>query len=284
MSLTLFTAAGCARCNIAKKFMRKKNLAFEEHDAIGEGKELFGQFYRAHRGAILRGTEGIEFPVLADGSEIRQGVAPVIAWLQAGARLDGFIGRSELSKGWVGGLHVSGGDPAALNEWVAVLGFLKTNGLMLQLDTDGRNAAVLERLLEHGLGDRVVMDLKGPKPLYGALLVQEIDLQEVDRSMALVAKFPEYRFQTTVAPFPRAGGTPGSISFLTPEEIAKTALWLKEATGSHRQPYVLRVFDPQAHPDDRFRSVETLSSNSLLRHRSAARKHQVLTEVQPIFG
>jgi pyruvate formate lyase activating enzyme len=128
------------------------------------------------------------------------------------------------------------------------------------------------------------MDLKGPKPLYGALLGQEIDLQEIDRSMALVAKFPEYRFQTTVAPVPRAGGAPGSISYLTPEEIAKTALWLKEATGSHRQPYVLRAFDPQTSADDKFRSMETLSPNSLLRHRTAARKHQVLTEVQPISG
>jgi pyruvate formate lyase activating enzyme len=171
-----------------------------------------------------------------------------------------------------------------LNEWVAVLGFLKTNGLKPQLDTDGRNAAALERLLKQGLGDRVVMDLKGPKPLYGALLGKEIDTQEVGRSMALVAKFPEYRFETTVAPVPRAGGDPESISYLTPEEIAETACWLKEATGSHRQPYFLQVFDPQAQTDDRFRSVEMLSPKALLRHRSAARKHQVLTEVQPIFG
>jgi pyruvate formate lyase activating enzyme len=165
MSLTLFTAAGCVRCIIAKKFMRAKNLAFEEHDAIGAGKERFGQFYRAHRAAIHRGAEGIEFPVLADGSEVRQGVAPVVAWLQAGARLDGFIGRSELPTGWVGGLHVSQGDPGALDELVAVLGFLKQSGLNLQLNTDGRNAAVLERLSGQGLGDRVVMDLKGPGPL-----------------------------------------------------------------------------------------------------------------------
>ena len=284
MSLTLFTAAGCARCNIAKKFMREKNLAFEEHDAIGEGKEFFGQFYRAHRGSIFRGKEGIEFPVLAEGHEVRQGVAVIIAWLQAGARLDGFIGRSEISKGWVGGLHVSQGDPGALDELAAVLGFLKQNGLKLQLDTDGRNAAALERLLEQGFGDRVVMDLKGPRPLYGALLGKEIDTQEVGRSMALAAKFPECRFETTVAPVPRSGGDPGSISCLTPEEIAETALWLKEATGSHRQPYILRVFDPQAHPDDRFHSVEVPSPNSLLRHRTAARKHQVLTEVQSISG
>jgi pyruvate formate lyase activating enzyme len=284
MSLTLFTATGCARCTIAKKFMAEKGLTYDEHDAIGEGKEFFGQFYRTHRSAIFRGKEGIEFPVLAEGDEIRQGLAVVVAWLQAGASLDGFIGRSEHSKGWVGGLHVSGGDPAAMDDLVAVLSFLKRNGLKLQLDTDGRNAAALECLLEQRLGDRVVMDLKGPRQLYGALLGKEIDTQEVGRSMALVAKSPEYRFETTVAPVLRSEGDPEGISYLTPEEIAETALWLKEVTGSHRQPYVLRAFDPQTSADDKFRSMETLTPNSLLRHRTAARKHQVLTEVQPISG
>lgn len=279
MSLTLFTAAGCARCNIAKKFMHAKKLAFAEHDATGEGREPFGRFYRLHRAAICRGAEGIEFPVLEDGSEVRQGVAPVIARLQAGARLDGFVGRSGLARGWVGGLHVSKGDPAAAADLVAVLGFLKKNGLKLQLDTDGRNAAVLERLLEQGIGDRVVMDLKGPKPLYGAILGAAIDTDEVERAMALVVRFPEYRFETTVGAAPREGEDPGSARCLTPEEIAETAQWLKAATGSHRQPYVLHAFDPHAGPGDRSRSAENRSPALLLRHRAAARKHQVLAEI-----
>jgi len=280
MSLILFTATGCARCQIAKKFMREKNLGFDEHDAIGEGKELFGKFYRAHRTAVVRGADGVEFPVLADGAEVRQGVAAAIAWLQAGDRLDGFIGRSEISKGWVGGLHVSKGDPAAIEDLVGVLGFLKRNGLKLLLDTDGRNAAVLERLLAQGLGDRVAMELKGPKALYAAMMGMPIDTEEVHRSMTQVAGFPEYRFETTVAPVVRAEEGPTGLRYLTPDEVAETALWLKVATGSHRQPYVLRVFDPQADPDDRFRSVEMLTPTALLRHRSAARRHQVLTEVE----
>lgn len=282
MSLTLFTAAGCARCNIAKKFMQEKCIAYDEHDAVGEGKECFGQFYRTHRQAVVRGKEGVEFPVLADGGVIRQGLAPAIAYLHSGTGLDGFIGRSELSKGWVGGINLSGGDPAAVNELAAVLGFMKNNGLKLQLDTDGRNAPVLEHFLELGLGDRVVMDIKGPRLLYGAMLGAEINPEEVGRTMMLAARFSEYRFETTVAPVRRAGGDPESISYLTPEEIAETAHWLKEATGSHRQPYVLRIFDPQNHPNDSIRSVEKLPHTSLFRHRTAARKFQVLTEIEMI--
>jgi glutaredoxin len=279
MGLTLFTAAGCARCQIARKFMAAKDLAFEAHDAVGEGKELFGQFYRAQRASIRRGAEGVEFPVLADGSEVRQGVAAVIAWLQAGPRLAGFIGRSELSKGWVGGLQVSQGDPAALEDLAVVLGFLKRNGLKLQLDTDGRNAAVLQHLLEHGLGDRVVMDLKGPRALYAALVGAPVDPEEITRSMALAVRFPEVRFETTVAPVTPAGGGPEGTRCLTPEEVAATAEWLKAATGSHRQPYVLRVPAPQAGPGDRRPSSARPQPSDLFRHRTAARRHQVLAEI-----
>jgi pyruvate formate lyase activating enzyme len=280
MSLILFTATGCARCQIAKKFMHEKNLVFDEHDAIGDGKERFGAFYRAHRAEIVRGADGVEFPILADGSEVRQGVAAVIAWLQAANRLDGFIGRSEVSQGWVGGLHVSKAEPAALEDLLAVLCFLKQNGLKLQLDTDGRNAAVLERLLAEGLGDRVIMDLKGPRPLYAAMTGGPVDTEEIHHSMTLAARFPEYRFETTVAPVVRAEEGPEAIRYLTPDEVAETAQWLKAATGSHRQPYVLRAFDPQAASGDCFRSVEMLAPAALFRHRSAARKYQVLTEIQ----
>ena len=282
MNRTLFTAAGCARCNITKKFLKERGISYDEHDAVGAGKELFGQFYRTHRTAMFRGKAGVEFPVLVRGAEIRQGVAVVLAWVSAGQRLDGFIGRSELSQGWVGGLHVSGGDPAAANELVTVLGFLKKHGLKLQLDTDGRNASVLETLLDKEIGDRLVMDLKGPKALYPLLLGAEIDPAEIGRTMELAARFGEVRFETTVAPVPDPGSGSGALRYLTADEIAETAGWLKEATGSHRQPYFLRWFDPQAHPDDRFQAVEKLPPNALLRHRTAARRHQVLTEIATI--
>jgi len=280
VSYTLFTATGCARCKIAKKFMDEKGIGYEEHDISGEGKDLFGQFYRNNRNSVYRGKEGIEFPVFTDGTIIRQGVGVVIAFLRAGTRLDGFIGRSELSHGWMDGIHVSEGDPALTDELAEVLGFLKKNGLKLQCDTDGKNASVLQKLLEQRLGDRVIMDLKGPMVLYNALLGEEIDPQEIRRTMELVTKFPEYRFETTVAPFFGQGSETGGVRYLTPEEIGDTAKWIREVTASNKQPYLLRLFDPDTSPDQRFKSLVKLSPNSLLRYRSAARKHQVLTEIE----
>ena len=88
MSNTIFTATGCSRCKIAKKFMDEHGIPFEELDIKAEGKDPFGQFYRNNRSSVYRGKEGIEFPVFTDGTIIRQGVGVVIAFLHAGTRLD----------------------------------------------------------------------------------------------------------------------------------------------------------------------------------------------------
>jgi len=281
MSHILFTAAGCARCNITRNFIREKGIAYEEHNINGEGKELFGRFYRDHRSAVVRGKEGIEFPVLADAASVRQGVGRIIAYLHSGTKLDGFINRNSLSKGWIDGLHVSGGDPALKEEFIEVLGFLKKNGMKLQLDTNGKNSSLLKDLLERELGDRVIMDLKGPQSLYRGLLGEEIKTTEIIETMQLVTRFPEYRFETTVVPFIRQGGL---VGYLTPEEIEETAQWLREVTGNLKQPYILRLFVPETSSDERLPSVRKPSPDALFRYRTAARKHQVLTEVEKVPG
>ncbi len=278
--MQLFTATGCARCHVVKRYMQERGIACDELDAVGAGREIFGQFYRKNRSAVIRGKEGIEFPVLVDGSSIRQGLGAVIAYLQAGGRLDGFFGRSDPRKGWVCGVLVSGGDAAAAMELCAGLGFLKRSGFKLEFNTDGRNADVLALLLEQGLGDRVVMELKGPAALYPALTGAPVDPQEIMRSMGLVARFGEFRFETTVGPVCRGGGERPVFSLLTPEEVAETARWLKEATGSHRQPYRLRGFDPAACPDEHLKRVEMLDPGALFRYRTAARRHQVSAEIE----
>ena len=175
MGNTLFTATGCSRCKITKKFMEEHGISFQEMDIKTEGKDPFAQFYRNNRSSVYRGKEGIEFPVFTDGTIVRQGVGVVIAFLHEGTRLDGFIGRSDLSHGWMDGIHVSGGDPVLTDDLAEVLGYIRKNGLKVQLDTNGKNASVLQKLLDQGLGDRVIMDLKGPMALYSALLGEEID-------------------------------------------------------------------------------------------------------------
>jgi pyruvate formate lyase activating enzyme len=279
MGIFLFTAAGCVRCTIAKKFLHERSLACEEVDAVGEGKARFAEFYRAHRPRIVRGREGIEFPVLVDGDRIRQGVAAVVAHLHTGCALEDFFRYAESPKGWVGGIEVSAGNPDVAEELAAVLGFLKRSGLKIELATDGRNASLLQRLLERGLGDRAVMDLKGGPGVYRALYGDGVDLGGIESSMALVTRFPEHRFETRVDPPPPEASAPAGPRCLSPDEVAAAAAWLKSATGSHRLPYLLRPGRLQRLPGDGPSPPPPLPGNALLRHRSAARRHQVLTEI-----
>jgi hypothetical protein len=56
--------------------------------------------------------------------------------------------------------------------------------------------------------------------------------------MALADRFGSIVSKQRWRPFP-PGGDPED-PLLTPEEVAETARWLKETTGSHRQLYILR--------------------------------------------
>jgi pyruvate-formate lyase-activating enzyme/glutaredoxin len=282
MDITLFTATGCARCKIAKRFMDERNVAYADKDIKGDGKEDFRRFYATHRKAIHRGEEGVQFPILSDGIEIRQGLGGVLAYVQAKKGLDGFIGYGERTGGWVDGLYVSGGDPSQTDSLIAVLGFLKHNGLKLELGTYGRNAIVLEQLLKQGLGDRVVMDVKGPLSLYARILGTPVHAAEIRKTLTLVTRFPEFRFETTVAPvIPEPGESPG-IRYLTPDEIGKTAELIKDVTGDNRHPYVLRLFRPEYSLDERLQSIKALTQKDLFPYRTAARRHQVYTELEKL--
>lgn len=267
MSNVIYTATGCARCKIAKKYMEGKGIPYEELDIKGEGKEPFGQFYRSNRSAVFRGKEGIEFPVFTDGTHIRQGVGVVLAFLHAGKRLDGFIGRSDLSHGWMDGIHVSEGDPSLAGDLIDVLGYIRKNGLMLQVDTDGRNRIVLEKILEQKLADRIIMEIKAPLRLYSQALGAGVEPGEIEETIKLVAKSPEHRFQTTITPIvPEGAGK----RVLTPDEVGEIANSIRECTGSNRERYLLRSAG----------SEPTGTTVDLFKYRSAARKYQVSTEIE----
>ena len=284
MMPTLFTVPGCSRCAVVKKFLRERSIACEECDALGEGKTAFAEFYRAHRGAIVRGREGVEFPVLSEGESIRQGPAAVIAHLHAGRRLEAFFRAAESPRGWVSGIEISGGEPEAAEDLFAVLSFLKREGLKLELAVDGRNASLLEELLRRDLAHRVVMKLHGPPEVHRKALGGKAGIEEIESTMVRVSRFPEHRFETPIA-CPPPGETAQGPRFLTPEQVAAAARWLKEATGSHRLPYVLVPIPPSCPlPETAPSSLAQPPPGSLVRHRSAARSFQVLTEIAPSGG
>ena len=201
----------------------------------------------------------------------------VIAYLLCGDAMEGFIHRSVLHGEWLDGIDVSGGDPDRADDLIRLLAYLKHNGLKLQLITDGHNPEVLEKLQAAGLGDRMLMAVKGPPALYDALTGRALDEETLKASIALTVRFPEYRFHTPIAPIVRADG---SVSYLTPEEIGQTAALIETATGSKKHHYELRPVDPQAIPDGRVKSLESLPDTAFFKYRTAARRYLVMTEIE----
>jgi glutaredoxin len=276
MTHKIYSATGCARCNITKRFMKEKGIDYDEYDFKADGKEAFAKFYRAHRADIYRDKDGVEFPVYTDGQVIRQGVSVVIGYLIAGDGLDGFIGRSALHGEWIDGLNISGGDPSRTEELLQVMSYLKQNGLKILLTTDGHNPQVLKAVQEKNLGDQILMEVKGPADLYEPLTGKIINPDELNASIRLVAQFPDYRFYTTLAPLVEKDG---AIRFITPEEIGETTKTIEAATGSKKHPYELRPFDPAQAADVQFKSQGPLPSSALFKYRTAARRYMVMTEI-----
>ena len=138
---------------------------------------------------------------------------------------------------------------------------------------------MLEQVLERGLADRVVMEVKGPLELYDSLLPQAVDPQDIKRSIASVSQCGEYYFYSTIAPIIRKKDDIEQFSYITAQEIAGAAHLIKVAAGDNRQPYRLKAFDPDASEDPRLQKCEALAKNELFKYRTAARKHQFKTEL-----
>ncbi|MBU1155420.1 MAG: hypothetical protein KKH66_12670 [Proteobacteria bacterium] len=272
MAVTIYTATGCARCKIAKKFLAQKSIEYTDLDIKAEGKDEFNRFYRERRKSVYRGPDGIEFPVYYDGQVVKQGLGVVVGHA-CSAKLAGFFGIGRLHGEWVDGIHLSEGDPEAMNELVEALRYLKSAGMKFELDTDGRNPQVLERLLAEGLGDVMIMRLLGTKEIYAA---QGYDAAEVEKTMNLVASFPEYRFELAVRPVEREGG---AVEYLKPEEAGEIAAWLKAATGGNKHPFVMAPFDLKAAGDKRFAELPQMEAKDLFIYRSKARGNQVMAAI-----
>jgi len=266
------------RCKILKKYMHEIDIPYVEKNIKEDGKDDFQKFYRENRKDIFRGSAGVEFPVFTDGILIRQGLAACIGYLHSGKKLDGFVTVGILHEDWVDGFHVSDGDPEYAKEFMEILRYIKNIYKMkTHIQTNGKNSFILQQILDENLADRVIMNVIGPKEIYNKTLGKKVDMNDIAKSMAMVPKFPEYKFETTIAPVVRKNN---EISYMTTEEIAETAMLIEEATGNKRNIYILRTFDPEKSTDKLFKLVDVMTPSMLFPYRSASRKYQVFTDIE----
>jgi len=145
---------------------------------------------------------------------------------------------------WIDAVVLCGGEPTLENGLESFLKRIKDEtGLKIKLDTNGSNPSVLEDLLEKDLIDYVAMDVKGPEEIYSNIVGKNIDIEKIKESMRLVQKFPDYEFRITVVPIIR-NKNPEEISFMTSEEIEKTAKMIYDNTQNSFHKYYLQKFVP----------------------------------------
>lgn len=271
MTHTLFTAAGCIRCRIAASFMDDCRISYQKSDVHGPGKELFKSFYRECRSAIIRGPEGIEFPILFTGSAVIQGLGPVLAFLQAGDALNPFVKQSGSSHGWISGLDLSAQTMPDGTGFLAVVRFLKKNGLRVQLDTNGRNPSVLASLITDALCDKIVFTLHGPALRYRDLTGWPIDESDLLTSLSLLKSAADCTILLPVQPVSTPQGPGVSI---TPDEAAQAAALVEKATGSKKHLFFIQPLAPL--PDT---GLSPLTLPQLFKYRTQCRRFMVLADI-----
>lgn len=141
-------------------------------------------------------------------------------------------------RGWYKGVCITGGEPTIHPELHKFLFKLKNYGLAIKLDTNGSNPSVLENLLDEKLVDYVAMDVKGPPFIYGNIIGGRLNRKNIEQSMKLVSKFPDYEFRTTIIPVENSFNP----RFINVKEMENVAKWIVETTGNNSHKYYLQKF------------------------------------------
>lgn len=275
MAITLYTAPNCQRCKIVKAFLKERGIDYGVIDFKADAQE-FNTFYRANRKHIYRNPEGVEFPLFHDGEVIKQGSGEVIAYLLAGHALEPAVTRSELLHGWISGLSVSQCPADQEENFVTLVTHLAAGGLSVLLRSDGRNPALLRRLIEAKAAAKLSLDVPGPAAVYAALDGQAPDAAALAETIALVRAFPDHEIRFFAAPIPRADGT---VSWPTRDEAGAAADMVFAACGDHQLPYAIAC--ATAETPGGLQGLAPLEDAMLLKYRSASRNALFKADIAP---
>ncbi len=104
-----------------------------------------------------------------------------------------------LRRGLLDAVVVSGGEPTLQEDLPEFLSSVRELGFLTKLDTNGSRPEVIGDLLDRGLLDYVAMDVKAPLKRYREVVREEVQVENVVRSVSLLMHAGvEYEFRTTL--------------------------------------------------------------------------------------
>jgi len=104
-------------------------------------------------------------------------------------------------KQWVNRVVITGGEPTIHMGLFSVLGYLKREGMLVKLDTNGSSPSALRGLVSEGLIDYIAMDVKGPIDRYEQWCGVDVDKRKIEESVRFIMEGAvPYEFRMTVVP------------------------------------------------------------------------------------
>lgn len=101
---------------------------------------------------------------------------------------------------WLNAVVVSGGEPTLSPFLIPMLRALRGLGLLIKLDTNGTQPAIVQKVVDMGLVDYVALDIKAPAGKYIALTGMVIDKVLLTAEYLKIQEKVPYMFRTTVSP------------------------------------------------------------------------------------
>ncbi len=131
-------------------------------------------------------------------------------------------------KNILNGVCITGGEPTLQSELPEFIRKVKTLNLLVKLDTNGTNPAMLRSLLEEGLLDYVAMDIKHCRSKYNDVAcMNPLDIQSIEDSVEILKNSSiDYEFRTTV-----------TRELHKMEDFQEIGKWIEGSKAYYLQPY-----------------------------------------------
>ena len=106
----------------------------------------------------------------------------------------------EERKEFLDGVCITGGEPTLNKNLPDFISKIKSLGFYVKLDTNGTNPGMIEELINKKLVDYIAMDIKAPLEFYEKVTNTKVNKEDIQRSVELIKKFPNYEFRITAVP------------------------------------------------------------------------------------
>jgi pyruvate formate lyase activating enzyme len=119
--------------------------------------------------------------------------------------LEEFFDFLEDHKKWIDGVCITGGEPTLHTGLIDFMKRIKALGLLVKLDTNGTNPAIIEKAIAEGCVDYIAMDIKNSPEKYEETVRAKVNMDNIKKSIRLLIDKGEeglidYEFRSTIIP------------------------------------------------------------------------------------